>query len=157
MTLELTQSQREAILRHGARDYPFECCGVLLGVRDGERKVVAEVVPLRNLRHDPARAQQFLPLTDPARETARNRFLVDPIEQLRVEKGARRRGVNVLGYYHSHPDEAARPSIYDRECAWPWYSYLIVSVAQGSAESLTCWVLADDGTVFRSEPVEVIE
>jgi len=146
-----------AIYQHGARDYPSECCGVLLGRVEGDAKHVAEVVGLKNLRHDPSRAQELLPVDDPGRETRRNRFLIDPLDQLRVEKDARTRRLEVLGYYHSHPDHPARPSIYDREHAWPWYSYVIVSVERGFARDLTCWVLAEDGRDFCPEQVEVVE
>lgn len=157
MVLRINAAQREAICRHGARDYPSECCGALLGKVNGEAKQVTEVVALKNLRHDPRHAQELLPLADPARETERNRFLVDPLEQLRVEKDARSRGLDTLGYYHSHPDHPARPSVYDREHAWPWYSYVIVSVERGAAKELACWVLAEDGGMFLPEAVEVVE
>ena len=157
MVLRIKEAQMEAIRCHGARDYPSECCGVLLGKANGELKQVTDVVALKNLRHDASHAQELLPVDDPARETERNRFLIDPLDQLRVEKEARARGLEVLGYYHSHPDHPARPSIYDREHAWPWYSYLIVSVEQGIAKDLTCWVLAEDGRIFYPEPVEVVE
>jgi len=157
MVLRMTQAQTEAIRRHGARDYPSECCGALLGKVDGDAKQVMEVAALKNLRHNPSYAQELLPVDDLARETERNRFLVDPLEQLRMEKGARGRGLDVLGYYHSHPDHTARPSVYDREHAWPWYSYIIVSVERGVAKDLTCWVLAEDGGVFNPESIEVIE
>jgi proteasome lid subunit RPN8/RPN11 len=157
MALSLKEAQMETIRQHGARDYPDECCGVMVGEVNGVHKVVGEIVPLKNLRKDPARAQQLLPLRDPAKETERNRFLLDPLDQLRVEKDARARGLEVLGYYHSHPDHPARPSIYDREHAWPWYSYVIVSVERGCAKDLTCWVLAEDEGSFCPEPVEVVE
>jgi len=157
MVLRITQAQAEAIRGHGARDYPSECCGALLGKVEGESKRVMEVAALKNLRHDPGQAQQLLPVDDLARETERNRFLIDPLAQLRMEKDARSRGLDVLGYYHSHPDHPARPSVYDREHAWPWYSYLIVSVEQGMARDLTCWVLAEDGAIFDPESVEVVE
>jgi proteasome lid subunit RPN8/RPN11 len=156
MVLRIKEEQVEAIRQHGVRDYPGECCGVMLGEINGVRKVVGEVVPLKNLRKDPARAQELLPLEDPVKETGRNRFLIDPLDQLRVEKEARARGLEVLGYYHSHPDHPARPSIYDREHAWPWYSYAIVSVERGIAKDLTCWVLAEDGGTFYPEQVEVV-
>lgn len=156
MGLRLNQAQLEAMREHGARDYPEECCGVLLGQAEGERKEVREVRPLVNLRRDPARAQELLPVDDPGRETERNRFLIDPREQIRVEKDARERGLDVLGYYHSHPDHPARPSIYDREHAWPWYSYVILSVIGGAPKDLTCWVLSDDRSTFSPEPVEVM-
>ncbi len=155
MVLTIKKAQMEAIRRHGARDYPGECCGLLLGKSNGVRKHVREIVPLKNLRNDPARAQELLPVDDPGRETERNRFLIDPLDQLRVEKEARSRGLEVLGYYHSHPDHPARPSNYDREHAWPWYSYLIVSVVRGIAEDSTCWVLAEDQGMFHSERLEI--
>ena len=142
---------------HSVREYPSECCGALLGKVEGESKQVREVVALKNLRRDQRRAQELLPVDDLARETERNRFLIDPLEQLRMEKDARCRGLDVLGYYHSHPDHPARPSVYDCEHAWPWYSYIIVSVERGVAKDLTCWVLAEDGGAFNPEPVEVVE
>jgi proteasome lid subunit RPN8/RPN11 len=157
MALKLNHAQMEAIRRHGAQDYPVECCGVLLGKAEGHAKHVTEVEALKNLRHDVSRAQELLPVDDPASETQRNRFLIDPLDQLRVEKDARARGLEVLGYYHSHPDHPARPSIYDREHAWPWYSYVIVSVERGCARDLTSWTLAEKGGDFCPEPVEVFE
>jgi proteasome lid subunit RPN8/RPN11 len=157
MSLKLIQQQAEAIRRHGVEDYPSECCGVLLGEADGSEKIVREVVPLRNLRKDPKRAQELLPVDDTAKETERNRFLIDPQDQLRVEKEARRLGLDVLGYYHSHPDHPARPSNYDREHAWPWYSYLILSVEKGEAKELTCWVLSQDRPLFEPDQVEVLK
>jgi proteasome lid subunit RPN8/RPN11 len=156
MALMLTQIHADAIRQHGARDYPSECCGVLLGSANGLEKVVREVVPLKNLRQDAERAQALLPVDDAGRETERNRFLIDPKDQLRVEKEARARGLEVLGYYHSHPDHPAKPSDYDREHAWPWYAYVILSVERGEPKKLTGWVLSEDRSVFREEPVEVL-
>jgi proteasome lid subunit RPN8/RPN11 len=157
MAIKISNAQMDAIRQHSARDYPGECCGVMLGKANGACKEVGEIVPLKNLRKDPARAQELLPVDDPGRETERNRFLIDPLDQLRVEKDARERGLEVLGYYHSHPDHPARPSIYDREHAWPGYSYVIVSVVRGAAKNLTCWVLAEDRGVFDPEQLEVAE
>ena len=157
MTLKVATEHLEAIGRHGVRDYPAECCGVLLGQAEGNAKLVTEVEALKNLRQDVSRAQELLPVDDTATETGRNRFLIDPLEQLRVEKDARARGLQILGYYHSHPDHPARPSLYDREHAWPRYSYVIVSVERGIVKELTCWVLAEDGGSFCPEQVEVVE
>jgi proteasome lid subunit RPN8/RPN11 len=156
MGLRLSHEQCECIRQHGARDYPSECCGVLLGKADGAVKQVREVVVLKNLRRDPGRAQELLPLDDSSREAGRNRFLIDPLEQLRVEKDARARGLDVVGYYHSHPDHPARPSNYDRELAWPRYSYVIISIQRGAPKDLTSWVLTEDRTVFCAEPVEIV-
>ena len=141
---------------HAYRDYPSECCGILLGKADDGNKDVREVVALKNLRHDPAKAQELLPLASPGLETDRNRFLIDPLEQLQVEKDARRRGLDVMGYYHSHPDHPARPSNYDREHAWPWYSYIILSVVKGTPADMTSWVLSDNRERFDPEVVEIV-
>jgi len=153
MALELGCQHRESIRQHAMRDYPSECCGVLLGKADGDAKEVTEVVALTNLRHDPCRAQELVPLDDLGRETDKNRFLIDPLDQLRVEKDARARGLDVLGYYHSHPDHPARPSVYDRDHAWPWYSYVIIAVERGVPKDLTSWVLAEDRSAFGAETV----
>ncbi len=153
--LKLASRHVDAIRRHGEQEYPAECCGVLLGHVEAGRKVVTEVVPLKNLRHDPERAQELLPLAEPGRESERNRFLIDPREQLRVEKDARERQLDVLGYYHSHPDHLARPSKYDQEHAWPWYSYVIISIEQGEPKDLNSWVLAEDRSGFDRQAVEI--
>jgi proteasome lid subunit RPN8/RPN11 len=154
MALRLDEHHLNLIRQHGARDYPSECCGILLGKGEGDVKHVAEIVALKNLRHDPSRAQELLPVDDPGRETERNRFLIDPLDQLRVEKDARVRGLEVLGYYHSHPDHPARPSNYDRDHAWPWYSYVIISVEWGVPKDLTSWVLAEDRSAFHAEQID---
>jgi proteasome lid subunit RPN8/RPN11 len=156
MGLKIRQNEIGAIRLHGARDYPNECCGLLLGVSDNGEKQVREVVPLRNLRTDHAAAQKLLPLESPGAESEKNRFLIDPREQIRVEKDARARKLDVVGYYHSHPDHPARPSRYDRDHAWPWYSYIIVSVQKGEPRDLTCWVLREDRERFDPEAVEVL-
>ena len=153
MRLELAQQHLDSIRAHGARDYPNECCGILFGSAEDNVKKVVEVVSLPNLRHDSARAQEVLPLDEPGRESERNRFLIDPMEQLKAEKEARSRGLDVVGYYHSHPDHPARPSEYDRVHAWPWYSYVIVSVERGEPKALTSWVLSEDRSRFDEEPI----
>ena len=109
MALTIGQQHIEVIRQHGAKDYPSECCGILLGHADGDRKEVTEVVPLQNLRRDPERAQALLPLEAPGSESERNRFLIDPRDQIRVEKDARARGLEMLGYYHCIP--TTRPGL----------------------------------------------
>ena len=156
MGLKIHSREIDAIRQHGARDYPNECCGILLGRAEGSEKQVREVVPLKNLRTDPELAQALLPLDSPGAESEKNRFLIDPREQIRVEKDARARQLDVLGYYHSHPDHPARPSKYDRDHAWPWYSYIIVAVEKGEPRDLTSWVLREDRERFDPESVEVL-
>ena len=155
--LRLDSKHAEAIRQHAVRDYPRECCGILLGSAEGDLKRVRDVVPLPNLRSDPQRSGELLPLADPEHESARNRYFVDPMDLLRVVKEARTRGLDVVGYYHSHPDQPAQPSAHDREMAWPRYSYLIVAIEHGEPRELTCWVLPGNSDVFEPEPLELVK
>lgn len=131
-----------AIHAHAERDYPHECCGALLG-RDAPggagARVVVDVLASDNRRGPDAAASRFLITGDDLRA---------------MEKVARDRSMDVLGFYHSHPDHPARPSDYDREHALPWYSYVIVSVRGGRAEDTTSWLLRDDRTAFAQEPID---
>ena len=130
------------IEEEGAQTYPNECCGILIGrdLSDGTcaRRIVERLEPMRNV-YDP--------------EQQRRRFAVDPLAQLRAEKAADAQGMVVLGYYHSHPDHPARPSETDREAAWPFYSYVIVSIAQGKAVDMTSWVLEDESRTFSRQDI----
>lgn len=136
----LTEEQHSAINRHAEAVYPDECCGVMLGKqRDGQR-VIVELIEIEN---------------EWDAEERRRRFLITPQQMLRVEREARARDLDVLGFYHSHPDAPARPSEFDREHAWPFYSYLIAGVANGTAVELTGWQLHDDRGGYA--PVELHE
>ncbi|HEV7842197.1 MAG TPA: M67 family metallopeptidase [Pyrinomonadaceae bacterium] len=128
------------IRAHGERDYPFECCGLLIGSFQGDGgKGVSEVYPISNAREE---------------EAKRNRFLIRPEELMRGERYARERRLDVVGFYHSHPDHPAVPSGYDLEHAWPSYSYVIVSVRKGSAGDLFSWEMEIDRSSFRREQID---
>ena len=137
MTLRLSEVLVEEVRREGELAYPAECCGVLAG-RVGEVKDVARLVPMPNRRTD-----------DP------HRYLITPEDLRRVTAELRASGLDVLGYYHSHPDHPAAPSSFDTEHAWPWYSYVIVRVERGRATELTSWVLEDDRSAMGRESLEV--
>src|SRR5437016_2799619 len=136
LAIHLSKSLDAQIRAHAEKDYPMECCGVLLGtvgktvvavhhpadratcdmeVREEDLKVVTELRPLQNVHE----------------EGHERRFRIAPDAFFHVERDARAAGLKVLGFYHSHPDHPAEPSEYDREWAWPWYSYIIVSVRNG--------------------------
>jgi len=129
----LHDSAEKAIRRHGRAAFPHECCGAMLG-RDG---AVRAVYPLPNA-------------TD---QGPRRRFLVRPNDYRLAENEARSRNLDLLGFYHSHPDHPAVPSQYDLEHAWPSFSYLILSVADGAAADLRSWRLSDDRSQFEEESV----
>ena len=125
---------------HGAETYPHECCGALLG-RDGdESREVLDLLPLANRRDD----------------SPRNRFEVTADDVRLAEKTAREKRIELIGWYHSHPDTPARPSEFDREHAWPWYSYIIVSVQKGEPRDTTSWRLHDDRAAYDAEEIETV-
>ena len=136
--IELEERQLTEMREHGERDYPFECCGLMLGRFSEDRKVVAETYPISNAREE---------------EAKRNRFLIRPEELMRGEKYARENGFDVVGFYHSHPDDRAVPSQYDLEHAWPTYSYIVVSVEQGQAVDLRSWEMESDRSRFNEEEI----
>ena len=143
--IELTSAQIEQVRRHGEADFPHECCGLLIGTLEraldtGGRKVVREVFPISNAREESAK---------------RNRFLITPEEVMRGEKHARQIKLDVVGFYHSHPDCAAVPSQFDLDHAWPVYSYVIVSVMKGQAAEVLSWELRPDRSKF--DPEEIVK
>ncbi len=139
--LKLAGRAHLRITRHGERTYPEECCGVLLGREEADVRTVDDVVEINN-SVDSNRGRRFLIMPDDYRE---------------AEETARKRGLELLGFYHSHPDHPAEPSRYDLDHAMPWFSYVITSVERGAATAIRSWVLLDERTGFREEPTEIIE
>ena len=137
MALVLQPGAEAAIRAHGRDAFPHECCGALLG-RDG---VVMEAFALPNTTE----------------EGPRRRFLVRPQDYREAERRASELGVELLGFYHSHPDHPARPSQYDLDHAWPFFSYIIVSVRGGVPEDMTSWLLRDDRSGFDPEELTYAE
>lgn len=137
--LIISERHHQVLCHHAAATYPEECCGVLLGSqsRDGDREtsLVERVLSIENERED----------------SRHNRFLIQPETVLSAHKEARRLGLDILGYYHSHPDHPAKPSEYDREHAWPGMSYVIVSVEEGKPVDTRSWRLAEDRQEFLEE------
>jgi proteasome lid subunit RPN8/RPN11 len=136
--LQISEELASRIRAHGVETHPHECCGAILGVDDNDR-VVRDLMPLQNRRDD----------------SPRNRFEVTPDDVRLAEKSALEKQLDLIGWYHSHPDAPARPSEYDREHAWPWYSYIIVSVQKGEPKDMNSWRLKDDRVSYDPEPIAV--
>ncbi len=137
--IKVPTQQLNEIREHGVRDYPYECCGLLLGRFAEDGKIVHETYPISNAREESAK---------------RNRFLITPEELMKGERYARSRDLEVVGFYHSHPDSPAVPSKYDLEHAWPMYSYIIVSTSPGAATDLFSWEQEADRSRFNEEKIE---
>ena len=138
MSLRLPGSLADEIRRQGEAAYPAECCGALVGRGGEQAKEVLSLAPAVNRRTD-----------DP------HRYLIAPDDLRRLEMEVRAAGVDIVGYYHSHPDHPAAPSAFDTDHAWPWYSYVIVRIDRGRGADLASWVLADDRAQMLPESLDV--
>jgi len=137
--INLKHEHLAAIRAHGEADYPYECCGLLIGTfADDGTKIVEETYPISNAREEADK---------------RNRFLITPQEFMRGERYARTHKLDVIGIYHSHPDDKAEPSQFDLDYALPIYSYIIVSVREGKATDLFSWLMEDDRSRFNAEEI----
>jgi len=126
-SLRLSRAVYEQIRAHGEETYPHECCGALLGqlTEDGWR--VEAAVRAGNMRTD----------------SAHNRYQIAPLELVKIERDARRLGLGIAGFYHSHPDHPAQWSSTDlAEAHWLGCSYVITAVAKGKAEITNSFLLA---------------
>ena len=123
---------------HAKETYPEECSGVIVGMDVGEMKIVVDVWRAENTFEEDERG---------------HRFLIDPKEYIAFEKRAGERDMDILGVYHSHPGHPAEPSDYDREHAWPGWSYVIASVSENGIEDMRSWLLKDDRSGYEDEPI----
>ncbi len=139
--LVLGTQETAEIHAHLLRAYPDEGCGVLLGAEREGRRQVARIVALEN-QHTASR---------------HNRYTISPVQFLAAEREGRDLGLDVLGFFHSHPDHPAEPSAFDLEHAWPYYSYLIVSVREGRIDTMRSFRLTDDRSRFEPESLELAD
>jgi proteasome lid subunit RPN8/RPN11 len=137
--IRISKDLLDQIREHGVRDYPYECCGLLLGRYGANEKIVKEMYPISNAREESAK---------------RNRFLIQPHELMRGERYAMGKDLEVVGFYHSHPDSPAVPSQYDLDHAWPTYSYIIVSTTADQAKDLFSWEQEPDRSRFNQEEIQ---
>lgn len=148
--LKLSEQVYDTIRRHGEETYPYECCGVLLGRcapagADSHHCLneVEEAVRAGNTRTD----------------SARNRYNIAPQELVRIQRQGRERGLDIVGFYHSHPDHPAQWSKTDfAEAHWLGCSYVITAVQKGVAQATNSFLLTgtgEDDKKFEDEAVEV--
>ncbi len=128
----------QAIEAHARETFPEECCGFLLGPSEGPRKVAA----LRRA-------------TNVVETNRERRYVIDPKEFLAVEKETKGTDRGILGFYHSHPNHPAEPSEFDRSHAWPWYSYVILSIVDREPRDLRAWLLDGDASTFGPDTLQV--
>ena len=141
--LALRHADYEAVRRHGEETYPHECCGILMGHVVNGRNEVVEVVRAGNTRTD----------------SAHNRYHIAPQELMKAQREGRKQGLEIVGFYHSHPDHPAQWSTTDfAEAHWYGCSYVITAVAQGRAEVTNSFLLrgtSEEDKRFEDQPIEV--
>ena len=147
--LRLTRAVYDAIRAHGEETWPHECCGALLGRstagagNEAEGWLVEAAVRAGNTRTD----------------SAHNRYQIAPVELVKIEREARRQGLDIAGFYHSHPDHPAQWSPTDfAEAHWLGCCYVITSVAQGKATVTNSFLLAgatEEDKHFEQETIQV--
>lgn len=138
--IKLKREDLEQMKKIAEEAYPFECCGVIVGTESGGIKTVEEVIPAENHRTD----------------SPENRYLITADFMREVELRLNNTNSSIVGFFHSHPDVPARPSAYDKEHAWPWYAYVIVSVCKGRAVEVFNWKLKNDRSEFDTERIDVL-
>ena len=138
--IRLTDDIVERIRRHAEQTYPEECCGAMMGRSAGRNQSVEILVPIDNTQA----------------ENRERRFLITPRQYQQCEQAARSMNMELLGFYHSHPDHPAVPSTFDREHALPWFTYVIVSVQAGRSRGVTGWMLSEDRTIFTERPLAIL-
>ncbi len=143
--LKLSHSGYDEIRCHGEEAYPNECCGILLGKRDGETRTVMATVRCNNARTD----------------SPQSRYSIDPRELIGVQREARERRLDIVGFYHSHPDHPARWSPTDfEEAHWIGSSYVITSVEKGKAKRTVSFALSgtvEEDKAFVQEELVIVE
>ncbi len=126
--LQLDPKLLAQVAAHATESYPQECCGVLLGHRDPERRTVVRAVRCRNAHQDPA-----------------TRYAIDPAELIAIQRRAREEPLAIIGFYHSHPDHPPSVSATDlAEADWTGCSYVIVSVEEKRVTAVRSFVLGQE-------------
>jgi proteasome lid subunit RPN8/RPN11 len=142
--LIIKQAEYDSLRRHGEETYPYECCGVLLGrFRDSDR-LVDRAVGCVNTRMD----------------RPQDRYHIDPKELIAIQRQASQQGLEIVGFYHSHPDHPAQWSQTDlAEAHWLGCSYVITAVDKGSASRTHAYVLrgeVEDDKHFEPEEITLM-
>jgi proteasome lid subunit RPN8/RPN11 len=147
--ITIPQSLMNKLIAHLEAGYPHEACGILIGELDfGQTppaKLVQDVVLAQNTWDE---------VND--KESQANRYMISPEDVARADRDAGKRGWDIIGFFHSHPDWPSQASATDREWAWPVISFMITSVRAGKANTTQSWVLRDERDAFDEEEIQIL-
>jgi proteasome lid subunit RPN8/RPN11 len=154
--LVLSKTHLDKIHAHLEAGYPHEACGILVGDIEfdsvgADLRSAPTQAPTKTVR-DVVLVQNAWEAVN-ERESQHNRYLISPDDMARADREAGKKNQDIIGFFHSHPDDRSRPSETDREWAWPVISFVIVSVQKGLATTTQSWVLCDDRTKFDEEVI----
>ena len=143
MSLHLSQDLYEQLRAHGEETYPNECCGIMLGKAEDGELSVRQLIRAGNTRTD----------------SAHNRYHIAPLELIQAQREGRKSGLDIVGFYHSHPDHPAQWSATDfAEAHWFGCAYVITAVARGTAETTNSFLLTgagEDDKAFAPQGIAV--
>jgi proteasome lid subunit RPN8/RPN11 len=148
--LRIEYADYEALRAHGEETYPNECCGVLLG-----KNIAGEGDSIPAINH----VQQIVRAGNTRTDSAHNRYNIAPQELVKIQRQARGLGLDIVGFYHSHPDHPAQWSTTDfAEAHWLGCSYIITSIEHGKAATTNSFLLrgtGEDDKKFEDEPIQI--
>jgi proteasome lid subunit RPN8/RPN11 len=136
--VKITRDTLDQVNAHASDGYPYEVCGMLIAAPGN-----GLVTQTRRVRNTVV-------------ERARDRYEMDPLDQIRIQRECDDAGLEIVGYYHSHPDHPARASITDSERSWAGPVYLIVSCVEGRVVEGNAFLAERDGGPMRQEALEVL-
>jgi proteasome lid subunit RPN8/RPN11 len=141
--IRISEVLARQIEQHGKQTYPEECCGMILGTSTDSLQTVDSIIEIDNSQC----------------ENRKRRFLITPQQYLQAERIAKEKNLELLGFYHSHPDHPAIPSTFDTEHALPFFIYVIVSISQGEPKSMTAWLLSENRSrmIEKALSIEVMQ
>ncbi|MDA0196115.1 MAG: M67 family metallopeptidase [Bacteroidetes bacterium] len=140
MKLIINKDVLQEMTRHAEETFPDECVGFFYGKEGNDREIIVSREVSNSKDGD-----------------KRRRFEVDPFDYLQAEKFAEKNGLTLLGIYHSHPNHPAKPSEHDLKQAVPFFSYIIISVMEGTTDKITSWQLNIDTNEFEEEEININE
>ena len=139
--LKISRKIIDDISAHSKETYPEECCGLLVGRDSGDDRIITESHRAENV----------------AEERHHDRYEIDPKKYLEIDKATRGRDADIVGFYHSHPDDRSVPSKFDTDIAWPTYSYIIASAEKDGVASIQSWGIRDGEEKFSEEKMKIEE
>lgn len=142
MAIIIPKTELKIIKKHAAEIFPYEACGGLLGRLEGDNRVIVKVYPAEN---------RF-------GKIAWDSFEIEPKDMLEMDKISRKENLEIIGFYHSHPNHPAIPSSFDINASWPYYSYVILSVKGNSPENVVdvkSYLMPDKNSAPVSEDIVI--